>query len=163
MKPSLWFQYHKWDRFCVGWDKFFRATAATFEIDSLFSPTSSEQDIRSSTSLHFTLTPRARSTTLYPPFRRAFCFSSLLPRLLFFLSLALLTDRCVLRENVVTTAYFDRHQLRQSRTPRMKLKGFEGGRRYAWISFRDSVSRWLEQEILRKRIRNVVKLFRIDP
>lgn len=62
----------------------------------------------------------------------AFLLSSLLFFSFFFLSLALLTDRCVLRENVVTTAYFDRHQLRQSKMPRMKLKGFEGGRCYAW-------------------------------
>lgn len=62
----------------------------------------------------------------------AFLLSSLLFFSFFFLSLALLTDRCVLRENVVTTAYFDRHQLRQSKMPRMKLKGFVGGRCYAW-------------------------------
>lgn len=62
----------------------------------------------------------------------AFLLSSLLFFSFFFLSLALLTDRYVLRENVVTTAYFDRHQLRQSRTPRVKLKGFEGGRCNAW-------------------------------
>ena len=64
---------------------FFARRLPLSKLTRFFSPTSPEQDIRSPTSLHFRLTPRARSTTL--PSVSSSCLYFFLPSFFLFLPL----------------------------------------------------------------------------